>query len=173
MQQRVELARDSSHFAGYRVGLFDLAEDLRFAYYHAVERAGYAEEMTNGFSLAELVEVRLDGVGRDGEILVEEAEEIGFVGFGVECVVLKGDDFDSIAGGEDEAFADAGLMKQGARGVGETACRNGEALADLDGSGVVVDAKEDEVHGVVNLWTTENWLAAQTARTTRKTKLER
>jgi hypothetical protein len=37
----------------------------------------------------------------------------------------------------------------------------------------VVDAKEDQVHGVVNLWTAENWLAAQTARTTRKTKLER
>jgi hypothetical protein len=29
------------------------------------------------------------------------------------------------------------------------------------------------VHGVVNLWTEESWLAAHTARTTRKTKLER
>ena len=56
---------------------------------------------------------------------------------------------------------------------------DGEALADLDGRGVVVDAEEDETslcrlaHGAVNLWTAENWLAAQTARTTRKTKLER
>jgi hypothetical protein len=41
----------------------------------------------------------------------------------------------------------------------------------------VIDAEEDEVlvtaHGAVNLWTTESWFAAQTARTTRKTKLER
>jgi hypothetical protein len=28
-------------------------------------------------------------------------------------------------------------------------------------------------HGVANLCTAENWLAAQTARTTRKTKLDR
>jgi hypothetical protein len=55
----------------------------------------------------------------------------------------------------------------------------------------VVDAEEDETplrgrrlglgfglelgfaHGAVNLWTAENWLAAQTARTTKKTKVER
>jgi hypothetical protein len=55
----------------------------------------------------------------------------------------------------------------------------------------VVDAEENEtslggcwlglelgsglglVHGAVNLWTAENWLAAQTARTRKKTKLER
>jgi hypothetical protein len=28
-------------------------------------------------------------------------------------------------------------------------------------------------HGALNLWTTESWLAAQTARTMRKTKPER
>ena len=66
-------------------------------------------------------------------------------------------------------------MEEGTGRVGEAAGRDGEALADLDGRGVVVDAEEDEIraHGVVNLWTAENWLAAQTARTTMKTKLER
>ena len=84
-----------------------------------------------------------------------------------------GDDFYAVAGGEDKPFADAGLVEEGARRVGKATGRNGEALAHFDGRGVVVDAEEDEVHGVVNLWTTENWLAAHTARTTRKTKLER
>jgi hypothetical protein len=43
----------------------------------------------------------------------------------------------------------------------------------------VVDAEEDETsmggraHGAVNLCTAENWFAAQTARTRKKTKLER
>ncbi len=75
-------------------------------------------------------------------------------------------------------------MEEGAGGVGEARGGDGEALADLDGRGGVVDAEEDQsaaesgsglalAHGVVNLWTAENWLAAQTARTTRKTKLER
>ena len=70
-------------------------------------------------------------------------------------------------------------MEEGAGGFGEPGGGDGEALANLDGRGVVVDAEEDETslgcraHGAVNLWTEENWLAAQTARTTRKTKLER
>ena len=139
--------------------------------------------MADGFALAEFVEVGLDVVGRDAEVLVEEAEEVGFgLGLGV-CgfagVVLQGEKLDAVAGGEDEAFADAGLMEEGAGGVGEAGGGDGEALADLDGRGVVVDAEEDEAslcrlaHGALNLWTAENWFAAQTARTTKKTKLER
>jgi hypothetical protein len=34
--------------------------------------------VADGFALTEFVEVRLDVVGQDGEILVEETEEIGF-----------------------------------------------------------------------------------------------
>jgi hypothetical protein len=160
---------------------------------HAVERAGYSEEMANGFALAELVEVRLDVTRGDGEVLVEEAKEVGFglrlgaegiTGFG--GVVLQGEELDAVAGGEDETLADARLVEEGAGGVGEAGGGDGEALAYLDGRGDVVDAEEDEaplgrargrglglVHGAVNLWTTENWFAAQTARTTRKMKLER
>jgi hypothetical protein len=151
--------------------------------------------MADGFALAEFVEVGLDVAGGDGEVFVEEAEEVGF-GLGLDVggfagVVLQGEEFDAVAGGEDEAFADAGLVEEGAGGVGEAGGGDGEALADLDGRGVVVDAEEDEatvgrcglglelglelgwVHGALNLWTAENWLAAQTARTRKKTKLER
>jgi hypothetical protein len=172
---------------------------LRLAYDHAVEGAGDAEEVADGFALAEFVEVGLDVAGWDGEVLVEEAEEVGF-GLGLDVcgfagVVLQGEEFDAVAGGEDEAFADAGLVEEGAGGVGEAGGGDGEALANLDGGGVVVNAEEDKtplsrrgaglelglefgwslgsVHGVVNLWTAENWLAAQTARTRKKTKLER
>jgi hypothetical protein len=164
-----------------------LAEDLRLADDHAVERAGDAEEVADGFAVAVLVEMRLNVAGRDGEVFVKEAEEVrlglgrcvrGFAG-----VVLQSEEFDTVAGGEDEAFADAGLVKEGAGGVGEAGRGDGEALANLDGRGVVVDAEEDEtslrvcglglVHGAVNLWTAENWFAAQTARTMKKTKLER
>ena len=137
--------------------------------------------MADGFAIAVLVEVGLDVVGRNGEVLVEEAEEIGFglrlLGL---CVVLECEELDAVAGGEDEALADAGLVEEGAGGVGEAGGGDGEALANLDGRGVVIDAEEDEAslrrrwaHGAVNLWTAENWLAAQTARTTKKTKLER
>jgi hypothetical protein len=145
--------------------------------------------MADGFALPELVEVRLDVVRGDGEVLVEETEEVGFglrlfaeeiAGF---AVVLEGQELDAIAGGEDEAFADAGLVEEGTGGVGKAGGGYSEAFADLDGRGGVVYAEEDQAplsesglglaHGAVNLWTAENWFAAQTARTTRKTKLER
>jgi hypothetical protein len=51
---------------------------LGLAYDHAVEGAGYAEEMADGFTLAELVEVGLEVAREDGEVLVEDAEEVGF-----------------------------------------------------------------------------------------------
>jgi len=177
---------DGAYFAGDGVGLFDLAEDLGLAHDHAVERAGDAEEVADGFALAEFVKVGLDVAGWDGEVLVEEAEEVGF-GLGLDAggfagVVLQGEEFDAVAGGEDEAFADAGLVEEGAGGVGEAGGGDGEALADLDGRGVVVDAEEDETslglrglglepglefvwglglefgwaHGALNLWTAEN-----------------
>ncbi len=47
------------------------------------------------------------------------------------------------------------------------------------GCGSVSDGRFDDGealglgHGVANLWTAENWFAAQTKRTTRMTKLER
>ena len=142
--------------------------------------------MADGFALAEFVEVGLDVVqgGRRSTRGGSGGDRLGWLGVcGVVGVVLQGEEFDAVAGGEDEAFADAGLVEEGAGGVGETGGGDGEALADLDGRGVVVDAEEDETslsrcglglaHGAVNLWTAENWLAAQTARTTRKTKLER
>ena len=179
------MSGDGAYFAGDGVGLFDLAEDLRLAYDHAVERTGDAEEVADGFAVAVLVKMGLDVIGWDGEVFVEEAEEVGFSlrVWRFAGVVLEGEEFDTIAGGEDEAFADTGLMEEGAGGVGEPGGGDGEALANLDGRGVVVDAEEDETsvggrglglaHGAVNLWTAENWLAAQTARTMKKTKLER
>ena len=75
LQERLERGGDGADLAGDGVGLLDLAEDLRLADDHGVERGGDAEEMADGLALAELVEVRLDGLGGDGEVLVQEAEE--------------------------------------------------------------------------------------------------
>jgi hypothetical protein len=121
--------------------------------------------MANGLALAKLVEMGLYVAGWDGKVFVEEPEEVGLalrlhagsVGFGV--LLLECKEFDAIAGGEDEAFADARLMEEGAGSVGEALGGNGEALADLDGGSVVIDAEEDQAdwfavvcrHGAVNL----------------------
>ena len=202
LQERFERRGDGAGLARDGVGLLDLTEDLRLADDHGVERAGDAEEMADGLALAKLVEVRFEGGGGNGEVLVQEAEKVG--GIAVAGVVLDGEELDAVAGGEDEGLADAGLMGECARGIGEAGQWDGEALADLDGGGGVVDADQDErslggarvrgigfggrghdreargglalgrlAHGVENLCTAENWFAAQTKRTARMTKLER
>jgi hypothetical protein len=152
LEEGFEIGRDGAYFAGDGVGLFDLAEDLGLAYDHAVERAGDAKEMADGFALAKFVEMGLDVAGGDGEVFVEEADEAGLdlrLGLGLDAggfagLVLNGEEFNAVAGREDEAFADAGLVEESAGGVGEAGGGDGEALADLDGRGVVVDAEQDE-----------------------------
>jgi hypothetical protein len=121
--------------------------------------------MANGLPLTELVEVGLDVAGRNSKVFVEETEEVSLIlrlnigAIGVGVLLLECEEFDAIAGGEDEAFADAGLMEKSAGGIGEALSGNGEAFADLDGRGVVIDAEEDQAarfvvgcgHGAVNL----------------------
>jgi hypothetical protein len=123
--------------------------------------------MTDSLTLAEFVEMGLEVDGGNGEIFIKETKKSGsglrllrfidYFGF-----VLKGKELDSVAGGEDEAFADSGLVEERAGGIGETGGGDGEALTNLDGRGVVVNAEEDETslgghaHGAANLWTEEN-----------------
>ena len=57
---------------------------------------------------------------------------------------LAGDELDAIAGGEDEGFADAGLVGERADGVGQAGRGNGQALADLERRGGVIDADQNE-----------------------------
>src|ERR1700722_15004496 len=102
--------------------------------------------MANGLPLTELVEMGLDVAGRDGKVFVEKTEEVGWAlclnagAIGVGVLLLECEEFDAIAGGENESLADARLMEESARGVGEAFGGDGEALADLDGRGVVIDA---------------------------------
>ena len=110
--------------------------------------------MTDGLAVAELVEVRLDGGGGYGEVLVQEAEEAwrGRVGGLDEAggillgslTVLNGDELDAVAGGEDKGFADSGLLGEGASGVCEAGGWNGEAFAHFDGRGGVVNTDQNE-----------------------------
>ena len=76
LEERFERGGDGADLAGDGVGLLDLAEDLRLADDHGVERAGDAEEMADGLAIAELVEVGLEGGGGDSKVLVQEAEDV-------------------------------------------------------------------------------------------------
>ena len=64
----------------------------------------------------------------------------------------RGQHLNTVAGGDDHALADAGLGGEGASGVRQIVARDGDALAQLDGRGLMVDADEHELaHGAPNL----------------------
>ena len=171
LQERLERGGDGAGLARDSVGLLDLAENLRLADDHGVERGSDAEEMADGLALAELVEVRLEGGGGDGEVLVQEAQEVWRIA--VAGVVLDGEELDAVAGGEDEGFSDAGLMGEGACGVGEAGGGDGETLADFDRRGGVVDADEDQCHGAPNPRTWLTRFATHTTSVATRTAPER
>ena len=75
--------------------------------------------MADRFALAELVQVGAERGGRDGEVLVQETREGGGVRLVGVGAFVGDEELDAVAGGEDEGFADAGLMGEGAGGVGE------------------------------------------------------
>ena len=138
---------------------------------HGIERGGDAEEVADGFAVAILVEVRAQGGGGDGEVLVEEFEEIwsAFLDWILNCEELY-----AVAGRENEGLADALDGGERTGGVGEARWGDGEALANFERRGVVVDAEENQfAHGARNPWTVLIWLAEYTARMTMKTKEER
>ncbi len=195
LQQRVERAGNGSHLAGHGIRFLHLAQDLRLADDHRIQRRGHPEQMANGLAIAKLVKVGLNVVRGDREVLMQEAHQVG-VRLPV-TRVLVGDEFHAIAGGNNQAFADSGQMHQRADRIRQAGRGDGQPLAHLDRCGGVVHADQHQrafrgvpgrrflsglhdrqalgirTHGVANLCTAENWLAAHTNRTTRITKLER
>ena len=118
--------------------------------------------MADGLALTQGVEVRRDSGGGDVEVVLQKVERGGG-----SCAVLDavgafgdGEELDAIAGGEDEGLANAGLAGEGARGVGEARDGDGETLADVERSGGVIHADEEQgaefcliTHGLMALGT--------------------
>ena len=98
---------------------------------------------------------------------MQEADQIGALS------VHRGKYFDAVAGGDDHAFRHAGHCRKGAGGFGQLVAGDGDALAQLDGRGFVVDSDERQRHGAPNLCTWLTRFAAQTASITTKTAPER
>src|SRR6516165_10729080 len=98
--------------------------------------------MPHGFALTVLVEVRCDGCGRDGEVLLKKAQQIDG---GIGVLFLNREKLHTVTCGEDEALTYTGLVDEGTYCVSEPAGGDGEPLPDLNGGSGVVDADENEV----------------------------
>ena len=124
--------------------------------------------MTDGLLIAMLVEMWCEKSLVEAEMLVQKLGEVGF------GRLDGGEHLHAVAGGDDHAFADAGLSSQGAGGIRQLIAGDGDAFAQLDGRGLVVNPDENELaHGAPNLWTWLTVLAAQTQSMTIRTAPER
>jgi hypothetical protein len=99
--------------------------------------------MADGVTVFEVVEMAIEIETVAGFGVLEEA---GDAVVGVLFFVSGDDDFDTVAGGEDEGFVNAGGAAEMFQGVGEGGGVEGKALAHLDGRGPVIQACDVELH---------------------------
>ena len=101
--------------------------------------------MADGFIFAKFVEMTFKWAEVGFEIFAEEFAQVA------SAVLHVGDEFDTIAGGDDHAFGDCRMLGQSLASLRQARLGNGQALAHLDRRGLVVDANELESHEVINL----------------------
>jgi len=139
----IEILTEDALLFGQRPGFFQLAEDLGFADDHGVQRRSYAEEMANGVAIFEVIEVagEVDAVAGFGVF-----EEAGDAVVGIFLFVSGDDDFDAVAGGEDEAFVDAVGAAEEFESTGERGRVKGKTLTHFYGRGAMIQACDVELH---------------------------
>ncbi len=140
---------------------------MGLTYDHGIETGSNAKKVANGFGFVVLVEMRLERLRINGEMFVEVEGKLGLAAF------VADDQLDSITGGENHPFTNTGMREKRTCFVGKFLGRDGEAFAQLDGRGFVIQACEKNLHEAVNLWTELKRLAAQTQSMTRKTTEDR
>ncbi len=144
-QQRVKLRMNGPDCARYRVGLFHLAENLRFSNHHRIEAGSDPEQVTDGILLPVLVEVVRQFRSINPEIFANETAQVGAPILGV------GEYFHPVAGREYHALFDSGIGSQGPAGLRQARIGNSQPLAHLDRRTDVIDADELQVHEATNL----------------------
>ena len=139
-------------------GLFHLSQNLRLAHHHGVQAGGHAEEVAHGFLIAVLVNMRsqqrrieaemADGESRSDRSSGDSTAASSSTRLQVETIMHS---------------VTPGIVGQGARSLGQILAGDGDALAQLNGRGLVIHADERECHWGPNLWTWLKRLAAHTA----------
>ena len=92
------MSTNGAHRTGGGVGFLHLSENLRFTDNHGIETGGHAEQMPHSIFLAKFVKVRIEIVGIDVKVIMQESAKVGVAVGGV------GNDLDAVAGGDHHAL---------------------------------------------------------------------
>src|SRR3974390_1422724 len=118
--------------------------------------------MPHGIAFAVLIEILAIGLCIESIELVQ-----AFVQIDVR-VLSASDQLNPVAGGNDHRLFDTWLRRQRLHRLRQPRFRDGELLAHLDRSGLVVHADDDQIHTGGNLCTRLRLVAAQTPSGTAK-----
>jgi hypothetical protein len=143
MKQPVEQGARGTLGGGDAVRVLHLPQNLRLADDHRVEPRRHAKEMACRVLVCPGVQMRHDLLGRQP---VEIAQKRGHVSGGLAHVLAGHIELDAIAGGHHRSLAgrDAGSQRSERRRVAATS--EGQPLTEVDGSGPVARADEQQVH---------------------------
>ena len=133
LEEALQYAADGARFFAEVVGLFELAEDLRFAEDERVQPAGDAIDVADGVAVAVVKGEAFEDVRRG---VFGRREPLGKAG----GVAADGVDFAAVAGGEQRDFARAAGFAAGGEGGQGFFRGEGEFFALRGVGGVVVEA---------------------------------
>ena len=147
----VEHGAQAMGVAGHFLGLFHLADDLRFSEHHGVQAGSYSEGVLGSLFLRECVDVRFKFGAADVLAFANEAE------YGVpgSARVFGGAvDFGAVAGRQNGGLTNAAHLRAGeplahvADGFGDFFGTKSYALADGDRGGSMVETYSKKMHRV-------------------------
>jgi hypothetical protein len=143
LEHAVQEPAGTAVLKGDIVGLLELTEDLGFAEHHGVESSGDSEEVFDALGFGAGVDFGAEGFrgpAMFGEEPAEGGEQLGF------WVVRGHIQFDTVAGGQDDAFENESGGSELGQGGRDLVIGEGEALAQLDGRGAVAEAGDEDGH---------------------------
>ncbi len=141
LQRRIE----GAGMPGDRIGILDLAENLRLAENHRFEPGGHAEQVPHGIGIVVAVEEFLDVRAMQLPMSMQPVEWRG-LGAGFDIAVQLG----AVAGREDGRFTHAGLRNQLDQGASGGVRRKRRPLAQGDRCANVIESESDQGHACNN-----------------------
>ena len=143
LEEGVERRADGAVLLADAQRLAGLAEDLALAHHHRVEAGGHLEEVGDGALVVVDVEVRQQ---RLGGLLGARDEETGQVLHAAVEAVDLGVDLETVAGHDRRRLGDVLPTHHVLDELGGALTVECELLEQLDGSGLVGDADDEDAH---------------------------
>ena len=147
LRHRVHRPADGALLAGERVGVAQLAEDLRLPHDHGVQAGGDGEQVRDGLVLVVDGDVRGELLHRGAGLAGQHPADVGDAA--VEPVHL-GEDLDPVAGRQHDRLADVVAADQLVQRLDGVVGAHRELLEQCDGGGLVAHAYSQQAHAVTS-----------------------